>query len=161
MATTILVVEDDSLNRDLICKVLRQEGHGVFEAGDGAQALELLYTRRFDLVITDYLMPKVDGVDLVEQVHLLQPNMPIIFMTGSLAAISGKAILDKVTEFLAKPFEPKVLISAVRRLFPIDKPVTSNRPVKRNALGFGSSSTVEHYHPSDEVEGRPTRSTRH
>jgi CheY-like chemotaxis protein len=81
MATTILVVEDDSLNRDLVCKVLRQEGHGVFEASDGAQALELFYTRRFDLMITDYLMPKIDGVELVEQVHFLQPNMPIIFMT--------------------------------------------------------------------------------
>jgi CheY-like chemotaxis protein len=76
MATTILVVEDDSLNRDLVCKVLRQAGHGVFEASDGAQALELLCARCFDLIITDYLMPKVDGVELVKQVHLLQPNMP-------------------------------------------------------------------------------------
>jgi CheY-like chemotaxis protein len=143
MATTILVVEDDSLNRDLVCKVLRQEGHGVFEASDGAQALELFYTRRFDLMITDYLMPKIDGVELVEQVHFLQPNMPIIFMTGSLGAISGKAILNKVTEFLAKPFEPKVLSSTVQRLLPIDESVTSSQPEIRDGLGFGSSSTVE------------------
>jgi FixJ family two-component response regulator len=88
-------------------------------------------------------MPKIDGVELVEQVHFLQPNMPIIFMTGSLGAISGKAILDKVTEFLAKPFEPKVLSSTVQRLLPIDESVTSSQPEIRDGLGFGSSSTVE------------------
>jgi CheY-like chemotaxis protein len=142
MATTILVVEDDSLNRDLVCKVLRQAGHGVFEASDGAQALELLCARCFDLIITDYLMPKVDGVELVKQVHLLQPNMPIIFMTGSLGAISGRVVLDNVAEFLAKPFEPKVLRSTVQRLLPVDEPVTSNQPAITDGLGFGSSSTV-------------------
>jgi CheY-like chemotaxis protein len=47
MAANILVVEDDSLNRGLICKVLRQEGHGVVEASDGVQALESLGAHRF------------------------------------------------------------------------------------------------------------------
>jgi DNA-binding NtrC family response regulator len=79
---------------------------------------------------------------LVKQVHLLQPNMPIIFMTGSLGTISGRAVLDNVAEFLAKPFEPKVLSSTFQRLLPIDEPVTSNQPAITDGLGFGSSSTV-------------------
>jgi two-component system response regulator ResD len=82
------VVEDDSLNRDLICKVLRQEGHGVVEACDGEQAIELFYARNFDLVISDFVMPKVDGLKLIERLHLLQPRMPIIFVTGNLSAVS-------------------------------------------------------------------------
>jgi CheY-like chemotaxis protein len=95
MAANILVVEDDLLNRNLICKVLRQEGHRVVEACDGAVALEILQMFRFDLVITDFGMPKLDGIKFVEQLHSLQPRLPIVFITGYLSVISGKAILDR------------------------------------------------------------------
>ena len=56
MAANILIVEDDPLNRYLICKVLRYEGYQIVEASDGAEALELLCAQRFDLVITDFVM---------------------------------------------------------------------------------------------------------
>jgi CheY-like chemotaxis protein len=116
MATNVLVVEDDRLNRNLICKVLRNEGHQIVEASDGAEALELLYAQRFDLVITDFVMPRLNGLKLVDQLHPLQPRLPIIFITGYLSAISGKAILDNVAEVIPKPFEPDVLRSTVQRL---------------------------------------------
>jgi CheY-like chemotaxis protein len=116
MATSILVVEDDSLNRKLICTVLRQEGHGVVEACDGAQALELLNTQRFDLMITDFVMPKVNGLKVIEQVHPLRARMPILFITGYLSANSAQAILDGTGEVLQKPFEIAVLKSTVQRL---------------------------------------------
>jgi CheY-like chemotaxis protein len=117
MAANVLVVEDDRLNRNLICKVLRNEGHQVVEAHDGAEALELLYLQRFDLVITDFVMPRLNGLKLAEQLHPLQPRLPIIFITGYLSAISGKAILDdNVAEVIPKPFELDVLRSTVQRL---------------------------------------------
>jgi CheY-like chemotaxis protein len=116
MAASVLVVEDDHLNRNLICKVLRNEGHQVFEACDGAEALDLLYARHFDLVITDFVMPRLNGLKFVKQLHPLQPRLPIIFITGYLSAISGKAILDNVAEVIPKPFELDVLRSTVQRL---------------------------------------------
>jgi CheY-like chemotaxis protein len=116
MAANILVVEDDLLNRDLICKVLRKEGHRVIEACDGAIALEIVQVLAFDLVITDFMMPKLNGIKFVEHLHSLQPRMPIIFITGFLSVISGKTILDDVAEVLAKPFELDVLRSTVHRL---------------------------------------------
>ena len=70
----------------------------------------------FDLVITDFMMPKLNGIKFVEHLHSLQPRMPIIFMTGFLSVISGKTILDDVAEVLAKPFELDVLRSTVHRL---------------------------------------------
>ena len=116
MAANVLVVEDDRLNRSLICKVLRNAGHQVVEACDGAEALELLNAQRFDLVITDFMMPRLNGLKLVEQLHPLQPRLPIIFVTGYLSAISGKAILDNVAEVIPKPFELDVLRSTVQRV---------------------------------------------
>jgi two-component SAPR family response regulator len=61
-------------------------------------------------------MPMVNGIQFVEQLRSLQPQMPIIFITGYLSAISDKKIVDEVAEILAKPFELNVLRSSVRRV---------------------------------------------
>jgi CheY-like chemotaxis protein len=116
MAQNILVVEDDRLNRELFSKVLRQEGYQVLEACDGDIALKILQVLPCDLVITDFLMPMLNGIEFVDQLRSLQPQMPVIFITGYLSAISDKKIVDEVAEILAKPFEPSVLRSSVRRL---------------------------------------------
>jgi CheY-like chemotaxis protein len=116
MAANILVVEDDRLNRQLISKVLRREGYQVVEACDGEHALEILQMLPFDLVITDFMMPKLNGLKLVEQLHAFQPRLPIIFTTGYLSVISGEKILDEVAEVLPKPFEIDVLRSTVQRV---------------------------------------------
>jgi two-component system, cell cycle sensor histidine kinase and response regulator CckA len=116
MPANILVVEDDRVSRNLICEVLRNEGHQVVEGSDGAEALELVYAQRFDLVISDFVMPKLNGLKFVEQLHRLQPTLPIIFITGYLSTISGQTILDEVAEVLPKPFELSVLRSTVQRL---------------------------------------------
>src|SRR5262245_33306043 len=116
MTATILVVDDDRSTRKLISTVLRQEGHQVVEACDGAIALEILQPLRCDLVITDFVMPKLNGLGLVEQLHSLQPQMPIIFITGYLSAVSDRTIVDEAAEFLPKPFELDVLRSTVQRL---------------------------------------------
>ena len=116
MAQNIVVVEDDRLNRELLSKVLRQEGYQVLEACDGDIALKILQVLPCDLVITDFLMPMLNGIEFVDQLRSLQPQMPVIFITGYLSAISDKKIVDEVAEILAKPFEPNALRSSVRRL---------------------------------------------
>jgi YesN/AraC family two-component response regulator len=75
----------------------------VVEASDGAIALEMLQTLTFDLVITDFVLPKLNGIKFVERLHALQPRMPIILITGYLWAISGNTILEDVAEILTKP----------------------------------------------------------
>ena len=116
MVATVLVVEDDRPNRELISKVLRQDGYQVLEACDGAIALEMLRGLRCDLVITDFVMPKLDGIKFVEHLHTLKSRMPIILITGYFSAMAGATILSEVAEVLAKPFDLNVLRSTVHRL---------------------------------------------
>jgi len=73
-------------------------------------------------VITDFLMPKLNGIKFVEQLHTLQPRMPIIFITGYLSAASGATISDEVGAILEKPFEPDVLRSTVHRVIATNSP---------------------------------------
>jgi len=116
MAEQILVVEDDSLTRTQISEFLRQEAYEVDEAGDGTQAVKLLENRHFDLVITDFAMPQLDGVRLVERIHRKLPNTPVIFMSGYITMDSAKALLPGMAEVLPKPINLDVLLATIRRL---------------------------------------------
>ena len=116
MAATVLVVEDDQFIRSVIARMLHSDGHQVLEASDGATALEILEAMSCDLVITDFLMPKLSGIKFVEQLYSLQPKIPIILMTGYLSVVSDTTIIDKVAEVFEKPFDLNLLRSTVRRL---------------------------------------------
>src|SRR5918999_1195801 len=111
MAANILVVEDEPLGRNLICEVLRNEGYQVSEAADGAEALGLAQAQRFDLVVSDFVMPKLDGFKLLAQLHSRYPRMPVILISAYMAADSGQAILQETAKFIPKPFELETLRS--------------------------------------------------
>jgi CheY-like chemotaxis protein len=112
----ILLVEDESITRASIADVLRSDGYEVNEAGDGAQAVELFARRQFDLIVTDFVMPRMDGLKLISRVHSTSPHTPVILVTAYLSAVMGKAILQKTAEILGKPVEPNVLLGTVKNL---------------------------------------------
>lgn len=113
---SILLVEDDSITRASICELLRSEGYRVTEAKDGAEALGLLKRECFDLVISDFVLPKVHGFKLVELLQSTSSGTPVIVMSGYLSQESGATILEGWAEFMEKPIEPDVLLAAVRHL---------------------------------------------
>jgi adenylate cyclase len=79
MGANILVVDDDLPNRELISKALRMDGHRLVEASDGVLALELVKMFSFDLVITDFVMPKLNGLKFVEALHSTYPRSDTVY----------------------------------------------------------------------------------
>lgn len=117
MAAKILLVEDEYLSRNNMCKYLKGEGYEMREVTNGAEALEVLVSERFDLVITDFVMPHVDGFRLVELMHAKWPDIPVILITGYLSARAGKTILgDRAAEVITKPIDLAELLKAVQRI---------------------------------------------
>ena len=110
----ILVVEDDKdLNR-LICSCLRGEGHDVTSAMDGEQALTDLGESKIDLLLTDIMMPKVDGFDLAEKTKIIDKNLPIVFMTAKddkPSQLLGYRL--GIDDYIVKPFDVDVLIMKI------------------------------------------------
>lgn len=106
----ILVAEDDKdLNR-FVCASLRAQGFDVIACFDGAQALEQLTTNKCDMLLTDVMMPNVDGFELAEQVRLFDKTMPIIFMTAKddkPSKMLGYRI--GIDDYVTKPFDMDVL----------------------------------------------------
>lgn len=118
--TEILLIDDMAGVRRAVVSMLSRAGHTVTAAENGGQGIELLRSRRFDLVITDMLMPDVDGADVLTQVGSL-PNRPkVIAISGGGAGLSADGALRlakiKADAFLEKPFEAEALLAVVDKL---------------------------------------------
>jgi DNA-binding NtrC family response regulator len=112
----ILLVEDDRPSSRAVTLALKTAGHEVMNASDGVEAIELLSKHHFELVITDLLMPKLNGQNLFNTIRLKWPHMPIILMSGYLSKDLGNAITDGMSAFLQKPFIPTALLMTVERV---------------------------------------------
>jgi CheY-like chemotaxis protein len=105
----ILVIEDDAFFSELLLELLQQDGHKVSLATDGAKALQLLTVQRPDLIITDILMPNMDGVELIMTLAKQGNCIPVIAMSGGRRSISPEFSLESAKLFgvkktLTKPF---------------------------------------------------------
>jgi CheY-like chemotaxis protein len=112
----ILLVEDEPITRTHLSELLRNEGYDVDEVGDGTEAVKILDKQRFDLVITDFSMPQLDGARLAERIHRKTPDTPVIFTTGYISEDCARALVAGVAEVIPKPIDPKTLLSTIKRI---------------------------------------------
>ncbi|HYL25445.1 MAG TPA: response regulator, partial [Burkholderiales bacterium] len=114
---TILIVDDRPSNRQFLTTLLGYGGHRLVEAGDGAQALELARSERPDLVVTDILMPRMDGYAFVQRLRADTElaATPVIFYTASYSTPQAEALAKScgVQKVLSKPAEPQEVLDAV------------------------------------------------
>ena len=114
---TVLVVEDEAGIRKMICAVLKKAGYTVLEARNGGDALRVSdgYAGSVQLLITDVVMPVMDGRDLVRRLATIRPDLKVLFMSGYTDdSIAHHGIIDPDTPFLQKPFTPLALAAKVR-----------------------------------------------
>ncbi len=113
---TILVVEDDALVREPIVELLREAGHEVLEAENGLEALEVLSHQKVDLIISDLVMPKMDGEELVKRVKEKYPDVKIILSSGyPEGSVPTNGKLKGIT-FISKPYTFSELLKKVHFL---------------------------------------------
>ena len=114
---TILLVDDDEALRRFVRRILIQQGFHVIEASDGAEALEVAsaYAEPVDLLLTDVIMPKVNGLVLAQRLLQQRPGIGVLYMSGYM---ERSMLLAKHPEsiLLQKPFTPDALIAAVRQV---------------------------------------------
>lgn len=115
----ILIVEDTRLMRDSLVDVLTELGHEVVTAENGAEAVDMIAAgQAFDLIITDIIMPEMDGIEAIMEVQTISPETPIIAISGGSARLEKAAGLDTAKRLgavavLEKPFEIDALLAAI------------------------------------------------
>lgn len=117
---TILVIEDYADSREMLKFLLENLNYRVFEAPDGARALELALIHQPDLILTDYGLPDMDGIELIRQLRGLNERssrVPIIMLTAyARERYCQLALAAGCTTFLSKPIDSERLESTIRKL---------------------------------------------
>ncbi len=111
----VLVVDDDANIRSLLSVLLRYEGYNVFEAGDGLEAVHQLKKRHFDVVISDFRMPRFDGMQLLAMCRLLWPETAVVIVSGEDSDWTELAMRGGAHAWAKKPYERNQLITLVRQ----------------------------------------------
>lgn len=117
---TILLVEDEDQVRRATVEVLNVLGYQVFEAANGAQAIQIaqILNKRLDLLLTDVVMPRMNGREVADKVKTHHPETITLFMSGyNDDIISNDGALEENVHFLSKPFTPLILANKLREIF--------------------------------------------
>jgi len=146
----ILIIEDEAAIRRVLNKILTEEnkGYEVFEAEDGLAGMEIIKNEDFDLVLCDIKMPKMDGVEVLEAIKKIKPEIPIVM-------ISGHGDLDTAVntmrlgafDYISKPPDLNRLLNTVRIALDTQELVVENarlkKKVSKNYEMIGESSAIE------------------
>ena len=101
----VLVVDDDSRNRDLLVKILKKDGYDAWAADDGETAIQLMGEESFEIILTDLVMPGVDGLELLEHVRAHSPRTLVIVVTGfGTVKTAVAAMRSGAYDYITKPF---------------------------------------------------------
>ncbi len=116
----ILVIDDDELVRAALVLLLERAGHEVLEARDGMNAFRILEVDIPDLVITDIIMPEMEGFQVIREIRKVSPGLKIIVISGA-ASIGGQDILTLAKKLgadrtFAKPFDRHEFMASVTHL---------------------------------------------
>lgn len=117
----ILLAEDDRVMREYLTRALERSGYAVTAVDRGTAAVPLLETEPFDLLLTDIVMPEMDGIELAQKASEMCPELRVMFITGFAAVTlrAGKSMPQ--ARVLSKPFHLRDLVLEVDRMFEMDK----------------------------------------
>ncbi|MGI4839327.1 MAG: response regulator [Janthinobacterium lividum] len=120
--TTILIVDDEYLIADILGFALEDEGYMTVTASNGKKGLDVLTRERPELVITDFMMPVMDGLEFAKAIRAREEckNLPILLMSGAQGAL-GREHPELFKAVFDKPFQIAQIIDMVKQLFPPDK----------------------------------------
>jgi DNA-binding response OmpR family regulator len=112
----VLLVEDEAGVRRVMAQALRHGGYEVFEAAGADDALWLARAKRIDLLLTDVVMPGLDGRAVAARVQALHPDVPVLYVSGYTAEVlSERGVLPSDAHLLEKPFSTDQLLARVRQ----------------------------------------------
>ncbi|MCX7770372.1 MAG: response regulator [Proteobacteria bacterium] len=112
----VLVVDDDLYSLEAASSLLIANGFNVTSCSNGEEAYNRFSKDKFDIVLTDIRMPKVDGIELLSRIHHLEPDIPVILMTAYAEIdVAVEAIRKGAYDFIIKPYKPEQLIYTLKK----------------------------------------------
>jgi two-component system cell cycle response regulator CpdR len=119
-AGSILLAEDDDSMRQFLVRAIERAGYDVVAVDRGTAALPYIASGKFALLLTDIVMPEMDGIELAQRAAALAPNMRVMFITGFAAVALNKGSgAPSDAKVLSKPFHLRDLVAELDRIFAV------------------------------------------
>lgn len=151
----ILVVEDDRNFNDLIATILRQNGYTVQGAENPPAAYDLLQSEQFDLVLSDIMMPQVDGYQFAQELRRTDPSIPILFITArDDIASKEKSFNSGIDDYMVKPINFNELLLRIKALLRRAKITADNLLIVGNLTLNNEAITAQVNHQTVDVTVR-------
>ena len=116
MSSTVLVVDDDRANLDSVCRIFQKEGVATLSAANGQEALEHLRKPEVGIIVSDMMMPGVDGQALLRAARAMRPDVEVVLMTAYATVETAVAAMrEGAYDFITKPLDPAMLSSVLER----------------------------------------------
>ena len=128
----VLIVDDEDKMRHVLSIMLSIKGHTIDQAGDGIEALEMVKSTPFDMVITDIKMPRMDGMELLEKIKEMEIPCPVVFITAFATVESAvEAMRQGAVDYITKPFEEDRILLTVEKTLGLSRIMAENIDLKR------------------------------
>ncbi len=149
----MLVVEDEAFQREMLRDLLTREGHRVAEAESGEKALQLLESSLFDLILLDFRMPGMNGLELLRQIKRINPEIEVVIMTAyGTIETAVEAMKAGARDYLTKPIDFEELCILIERVAEHRTLVRENRMLRRELKAKGVSADAIRYHSQKMAE---------
>ncbi|MEW5743655.1 MAG: sigma-54 dependent transcriptional regulator [Myxococcota bacterium] len=143
MSSTVLVVDDDRANLESVCRIFQKEGVQTLAAANGQEALELLRRPEVGVIVTDLMMPGVDGQALLTASRAMRPDVEVVLMTAYATVETAVAAMrDGAYDFITKPLKRHSLVKAVQKAMEKQALVAENRDLKAQLAALGPRTLV-------------------
>jgi putative two-component system response regulator len=113
---SILIVDDDESSLSVTSSLFHEEGYDVWPCGDAQEAIDKIVRFEFDAVLSDIRMPEITGIELLSKIHGIDPEMPVILMTGGADLdLAIEAVKQDAFDFVTKPYQFEHLLHSIKR----------------------------------------------
>ncbi len=138
--TTVLVVDDDRANLDSVSRIFQREGLETLSASNGTEALELLRRPEVSVMVTDLMMPGMDGQELLKASRTIRPDVEVVLMTAyGTVETAVAAMKDGAYDFITKPLKRHSLVKSVQKALERHELAAENRVLKAKLAEMGST----------------------
>jgi len=137
---TVLVVDDDRANLDSVSRIFQREGLATLAASNGTDALDLLRKPEVSVMVTDLMMPGMDGQELLKAARTIRPDVEVVLMTAYATVETAVAAMkDGAYDFITKPLKRHALVKAVQKALEKQALVAENKSLKAKLAEIGAS----------------------
>jgi two-component system response regulator HydG len=143
MSSTVLVADDDRANLESVCRIFQKEGVATLSSTNGQEALDLLRRPEIGVLVTDLMMPGLDGQELLKASRAIRPDVEVVLMTAyGTVETAVAAMRDGAYDFITKPLKRHSLVKAVQKAMEKQQLVAENRDLKAQLAALGPRAMV-------------------